>query len=275
MLRPVRTFLRHVLSSCGHMLGTLVATYSKRPPLEKLKNPDISVHLLVSSKTWHAGLLAAISFEFFTERRWNLFIHEDGSLCDKARQRIEKVLPGVHVVSRKQGDEKVKDALANYPVCLAHRGNHNLFLKFFDKKNLLVLADKNTQHKSFLKYLNAFWSEDNNGWMLSKIKEKELKDFIASQKLQKISSDIKSRKAQDKYHREISESESDVDSDSSDDVKSKKSGSESDDDIDPRILEMLAQKAQKEKKDESFSKLEKEELEKRKIKEKNKFEVEK
>ena len=147
--------------------------------------------------------------------------------------------------------------------------------KFFDKKNLLVLADKNTQHKSFLKYLNAFWSEDNNGWMLSKIKEKELKDFIASQKLQKISSDIKSRKAQDKYHREISESESDVDSDSSDDVKSKKSGSESDDDIDPRILEMLAQKAQKEKKDESFSKLEKEELEKRKIKEKNKFEDEK
>jgi len=132
MLRSLRTFLRHVLSSCGHALGTLVTTCARRPPLEKLKNPDISVHLLVSSKTWHAGLLAAISFEFFTERHWNLFIHEDGSLCDKAKQRIEKVLPGVHFISRKQGEEKVKQALANYPVCLAHRATHNLFLKFFD-----------------------------------------------------------------------------------------------------------------------------------------------
>lgn len=130
MFQPLRTFARHFLSSCGHALGTLIATLWRRP--EKLKNPDTSVHLLVSSKTWHAGLLAAISFEFFTGRRWNLFIHEDGSLDHKARRRIEHVLPGVHFVSRKESDQKIEHSLAPYPACRAHRAKHNLFLKFFD-----------------------------------------------------------------------------------------------------------------------------------------------
>jgi lipopolysaccharide biosynthesis glycosyltransferase len=132
MLQPLRTFARHFLSSCGHALGTLVTTLSRRPNVKKLADSSISVHLLVSSKTWHAGLLAAISFEFFTGRRWNLFIHEDGSVDEKARQRIEHVLPGVRFVSRKEADEKVKKSLVDYPACWTHRGKHNLFLKFFD-----------------------------------------------------------------------------------------------------------------------------------------------
>ena len=37
------------------------------------------MHMLVSSETWDAGILAAISFENFSGRRWPLFIHEDGS----------------------------------------------------------------------------------------------------------------------------------------------------------------------------------------------------
>ncbi|MDH4470218.1 MAG: hypothetical protein QE493_04515 [Verrucomicrobiae bacterium] len=132
MTRSLRTLARLLLSKCGHALGTLVATLSKRPGLEKLQNPDISVHLLVSSKTWHAGLLAAVSFEFFTERRWNIFIHEDGSVEEKERRRIEAVLPGVHFISREESEARVQQALANYPACWAHRSKHNLFLKFFD-----------------------------------------------------------------------------------------------------------------------------------------------
>ena len=118
--------------------------------------------------------------------------------------------------------------------------------KFLDKKNLLVLTDKLT-HKSFLNFLNGIWSEENNGWIVSKSKEKYLKNFISSQKLETISSEIKSRKSQKKYHREVSESES---SDDSDDVKSVKSV----------------------KSNSSSSKIEKDALEKRRVEEKNKFE---
>ena len=146
-----------------------------------------------------------------------------------------------------------------------------LSYKFLDKKKLLVIADKNTSHKSFLQYLNGTWSEDNDGWIISKSKEKEIKDFIANQKLKTISSDIKSRKTQDKYRREVSESESS--SDSSDDVRSRKSSSGSESEIDPRILKMLEEKEkEKQKKETAVSKLENEEIEKRKLKEKTKFE---
>ena len=130
MFQPLRTFFRRLLSGMGHALGSVVATFSRRP--SQNADASVSVHMLVSSKTWHAGLLAALSFEFFTGRRWNLFIHEDGSVDDATRHRIEKVLPGVRFVSRVETDEKVEKALASYPDCWKHRSRHNLFLKFFD-----------------------------------------------------------------------------------------------------------------------------------------------
>ena len=92
--------------------------------------------------------------------------------------------------------------------------------KFLDKKNLLVSTDKLT-HRSFLKFLNGMWSDEHNGWIVPKGKEKDLKNFISTQKLDTISSEIKSRKSQKKYHREFSESEDEDEDDySSDDVKS-------------------------------------------------------
>jgi len=96
--------------------------------------------------------------------------------------------------------------------------------KFLDKKNLLVSSDKLT-HRSFLKFLNGMWSDEHNGWIVPKSKEKDLKNFISTQKLDTLSGEIKSRKTQKKYHREVSESESDDDDYSSDDVKSVKSKS--------------------------------------------------
>jgi hypothetical protein len=124
------------------------------------------------------------------------------------------------------------------------------------KKNLIVYTDKDT-HKSFLKYLNGSWSDEHNAWLLSKNKEKELKKFIGETKLQTISSDVKSRKLQDRYKREVSESESD----SSTDLDSGcDSSSVSDSDV---------------KTNKVSKSIEKEMLEKRKIEEKNKFEEEK
>lgn len=130
MFKSVRAFLRSFLAQCGHALGTMLMHFWKRPINEA--DSDVSVHLLVSSKTWHAGVLAAISFEFFTKRRWQLFIHEDGSVSDSARRQIEKVFPGVHFISRPDSEELMKQYLRSYPTCQALRQEHNLFLKFFD-----------------------------------------------------------------------------------------------------------------------------------------------
>jgi len=130
MFSSLRAFLRRWLARCGHAFGTMLMSFWKRPICEA--DPSVSVHLLVSSKTWHAGVLAAISFEFFTQRRWNLFFHEDGSVDDLSLKKIEQVLPGVHFISRAHSEEVVKQRLQDYPNCQELRQRHNLFLKFFD-----------------------------------------------------------------------------------------------------------------------------------------------
>ena len=92
----------------------------------------VSVHMLVSSETWDAGIMAAISFEHFSGCRWPLFIHEDGSVSAAQRAVIERILPGVRFVPRAEADARASDYLSQHPKCLSHRGRHNLFLKFLD-----------------------------------------------------------------------------------------------------------------------------------------------
>jgi hypothetical protein len=92
----------------------------------------ISVHMLVSSQTWDAGILAAISFENFTGRRWPLFFHEDGSVSETQRAVIVKTLPGVRFVPRREADKTMEKRLAAHPKCLGNRAQQNLSLKFFD-----------------------------------------------------------------------------------------------------------------------------------------------
>jgi hypothetical protein len=92
----------------------------------------VSVHMLVSSETWDAGILAAISFENFTGRRWPLFIHEDGSVTRAQRGTIERILRGVRFVPRAEAEKVMERRLAKHPKSFSNRSRHNLFLKFFD-----------------------------------------------------------------------------------------------------------------------------------------------
>lgn len=78
------------------------------------------------------GVLAAWSLEYFSGRRWCLFVHEDGSLDEKVILVIHRKLPGVRFVARREADLAVSKFWNDRPACLRHRQKHNLFLKFFD-----------------------------------------------------------------------------------------------------------------------------------------------
>lgn len=130
MLTSVRAALRGGLASLGRrVVSPLVFAFARRP-IDPA--PPISVHMLVSGRTWHAGVLAAISFEYFTGRRWELFIHEDGSVDATARAEIERRLPGVRFVPRPEAEAKLADYLTAAPRARAQRSKWNMLLKFFD-----------------------------------------------------------------------------------------------------------------------------------------------
>lgn len=91
-----------------------------------------SLHLLLSAQTWDMGILAAISFEFFTERRWQVVVHEDGTVTAEQRKTIERFLPGCRFVTRAEADASAEKELAEHPLCLSQRRSHVFMLKFFD-----------------------------------------------------------------------------------------------------------------------------------------------
>jgi len=130
LIQNLRSRLRQAVSDvCRWAVSPLIFALFRRPVKEE---QSTSVHMLVSSQTWHAGLLAVMSLELFTKRRWRVFIHEDGSVTKAARRKIEHRLPGVRFVTRQEADERAKVVFANHPKSLSHRSQFNLFLKFAD-----------------------------------------------------------------------------------------------------------------------------------------------
>lgn len=130
MIAVIRKFVRSLLRSVGRVvIAPIVVAAARRPDGEEL---PASVHLLVSSKTWKMGLLAVLSLEHFSGRRWKVFIHDDGSVDEQAVASIRRKLPGARFVSRKEANAAMEKLLASHPACLRNRSRHNLFLKFFD-----------------------------------------------------------------------------------------------------------------------------------------------
>ena len=130
LLTCTRAALRQLAAhTARHLASPLFLTSLRRPEQDV---PGVSVHMLVSGSTWHAGLLAACSLEFHTRKRWNFTIHEDGSVPPAAMDAMRRQLPGVRIIARSEADRRMQSHLAAFPECLAHRARHNLFLKFAD-----------------------------------------------------------------------------------------------------------------------------------------------
>jgi hypothetical protein len=130
VLTRLRSTARRQLAWLGrHAIEPLIFRMNRRRQGAEV---PVSVHMLVSSQTWDAGIMAALSFEHFSGRRWPLFIHEDGSVSPAQRDTIERILPGVRFIPRPEAEARIPHHLSGHPKCLSNRSRHNLFLKFLD-----------------------------------------------------------------------------------------------------------------------------------------------
>jgi len=130
MIAFIRSKLRILLKEVGrHIFIPIVYAFIRRPCK---KMSSVSVHILISSKSWKLGVIAISSLEFFSKRKWNVFFHDDGTLSDEIKKNIILKMPGSNLISRKDADERLSAVLSFYPACKRNRLRHNLFLKFFD-----------------------------------------------------------------------------------------------------------------------------------------------
>lgn len=95
----------------------------------------LSVHMVVGHSMLPMGLLALRSWEFHTQRRWRLVVHEDGSFSPADRANLDKHFPEARIIDRAAADAEVQAGLRDFPACWRHRANHNWFLKVFDTRH--------------------------------------------------------------------------------------------------------------------------------------------
>lgn len=97
-------------------------------PLES----SIEVHLLTSRRDWLCAVWTLASLVHFTERRWSIVVHDDGTLPQEARQAFTRIFANLRIIARPDADRIVEARLAEFPRCLAYRRSHALALKLFD-----------------------------------------------------------------------------------------------------------------------------------------------
>lgn len=128
-LASIRSLARRWLAACGKNILLPAATLGRR---RNFPETDTPVHILVSSKTAPMCVLAAQSLEWFSRRRWRLFVHDDGSVRPDQRRFIEDRLPGCRFVPRPEADARAEEGLAACPASRRLRARHNYLLKILD-----------------------------------------------------------------------------------------------------------------------------------------------
>ena len=129
MLIEFKKQIRRQLAILAKRYILPIAAYAGRP---NAPIADRDVNVLVSSKTAEMCILAVQSLECCTGIRWMVYIHDDGTVSALQRAFIEKRLPGIRFVSRKEGDRLAAEKLSESPFCRRLRASHNYLLKITD-----------------------------------------------------------------------------------------------------------------------------------------------
>jgi len=83
-----------------------------------------------------------------------LRLHDDGTLTERDRERLEAELGRVHLISREEADDRVASLLAHRPALRAYRRDHPLALKLID--TVLVAGEELAYCDSDILFLRPF-----------------------------------------------------------------------------------------------------------------------
>src|SRR5262249_43409374 len=101
-------------------------------PVHETTDSTCEIHALTRSEDFLDLVWCLKSFYHFSERRYKLCVHDDGSLLPDQRAALRTHFPTARLVDRALADQKVLSLLAPYPISLEFRRRNILAPKVFD-----------------------------------------------------------------------------------------------------------------------------------------------
>ncbi|MEZ5326114.1 MAG: hypothetical protein R3F19_13770 [Verrucomicrobiales bacterium] len=149
-----------------HFTSTLILDRRISVPKAHADDTSPPVHVLAGEEQWLMAAWMLTSFLHFTDRPWNIFVHDDGTLSENARAELIRLFDGITIVPRSDADVVMKDTLGMYPRCAAYRDAHPLGIKCFDiphmaKGERFLLLDSDVLFFKRPDQILA-WAEDEN-----------------------------------------------------------------------------------------------------------------
>lgn len=110
----------------------------KSKPVTGLNDSRCEIHVLTSKDDFLNLTWALKSFYFATKRRYQLVIHDDGTLAKADASELNRHFPDARIISRKEADAAVIPTLKAYPRCKEFRTTNHLSPKLFDFRHFLT-----------------------------------------------------------------------------------------------------------------------------------------
>jgi hypothetical protein len=108
----------------------------------------LEVHMLLHHQRILEGIWALYSFAYFSRLACQIFVHSDGGLTQVDTARLHRVLPGTHIISRQEADERVETQLRRHGMSKSLRFRKELIFAlklidpfFFGEHSHFILLD--------------------------------------------------------------------------------------------------------------------------------------
>ena len=115
-------------------------------PVSGLDDDQCEIHVLTSQNDWVNLIWTLKSFYWASQRKYQLCIHDDGTLDANAKSELCRHFPDMRLISRSNADHEVMPTLCDFPRCEEFRRTNQLSPKVFDfryylKSDRMLLLD--------------------------------------------------------------------------------------------------------------------------------------
>ena len=116
----------------AHFRDTVRLRILDTQPIAQTTDRTCEIHVLTYEKDWLNLIWALKTFYHYSDRRYALCIHDDGTLTADHRATLQHHFPDARIIDRPSADAKVLAELQAYPRCLEFRKTNHLSPKVFD-----------------------------------------------------------------------------------------------------------------------------------------------